>query len=616
MEEIGMNSMFRVMTGAGPKSARRMALFLLLSLALSLALTVQSEADAAVVRPPQGFQSDTAYANSFGSNQVTNVVATTQKTSCYTPQVAFFTDDVVDSRYQDGSMSPCAGAANTGEDLGPYATQNNPASTPMRVKDHSESDIQVDPTNSKHLIGSSKWFINGQAYNHLLGFYESFDGGNTWPVQGHVPGYEGWTDNTDPVGAFDSYGNYYSLVLPYQFAYKPDGSHDFSLGHDPNPAVPSEAIAIAVRPHGATAANQWITTRNGQPDYVQIYPNGQGNEPDKQWITIDTNPASPHFNTIYTMWTVFHLLTSDVYVSTATALPDGTHTNWTEPLQLATINGNPWDTYLLPHVTPDGAVYTTITNQSSSSGKNSAFAQIYLISSKDGGQTWGGLSPVVSGIVVPPATYTNTTFREGILNSFAAGKVKINGFYPLYATWEDAREGVTNVYLSASYDGGTTWTAAIKVNDNATPSDQLQPNLHVANNGTVAVAWYDRRLACPTQGSKEANGAGISNDPGTDVSAGTPYGRANYCINTSVQFYTPELAPKGDNIRTSAHTFDPQLSAPHTSCPTCRTTFLGDYYGVASTDKYLFTTSASTFNYAGDNPYFHQQQVVARIPIP
>ncbi len=58
----------------------------------------------------------------------------------------------------------------------------------------------------RHLIGQSKWFVSAEGYNHLLGFYESWDGGATWPVQGHVPGYEGWTDNTDPVGAFDPWG--------------------------------------------------------------------------------------------------------------------------------------------------------------------------------------------------------------------------------------------------------------------------------------------------------------------------------------------------------------------------------------------------------------------------
>src|SRR2546425_1234715 len=263
---------------------------------------------------PQRTQLDTAYAGSFTANQVTNVFATTQKTSCYTPEVPYDVSNGPNDGYS--GESPCNHAANTGENLGPYPTQTGsnpgyPATTPMLVKDYSESDIRVDPTNPNHLIGSSKWFVSTEGYNHLLGFYQSFDGGMTWSIQGHIPGYEGWTDNTDPVGAFDSYGNYYELILPYQFFYNSDGSHNFQTNpnKEPNPTVPAEAISIAVRPNGSTTASQWISVHtNAQgvtgPDFVAPYP-VKGQEPDKQWITIDTNSASPFYNTIYAMWVVF-----------------------------------------------------------------------------------------------------------------------------------------------------------------------------------------------------------------------------------------------------------------------------------------------------------------------
>src|SRR6059058_376984 len=166
---------------------------------------------------PQGMQTDDSFRNSFGVNHVTNVFATTQQVSCYTPEVPFAVSDGPVDWYS--GETPCNGAATTGEDLGPYATQQGsnasfPAIAPVLVNNHSESDIQVDPTNPNHLIGSTKWFASAEGYNHILGFYESFDGGKTWPVQGHIPGYEGWTDNTDPVGAFDGFGNFYEILLP------------------------------------------------------------------------------------------------------------------------------------------------------------------------------------------------------------------------------------------------------------------------------------------------------------------------------------------------------------------------------------------------------------------
>src|SRR5437667_9360534 len=241
-----------------------------------------SSLDPGVGNVPQGTQADATYAASVTA---TNVFATTQKTSCYRPEVQAPFNDGPDNG--DTGETPCPGA-NTGEDTGAsaqYPTQvgSNPGFAippPMLVKDHSESDIRVDPTNSNHLIGQSKWFVSAEGYNHLLGFYESFDGGASWPTQGHVPGYEGWTDNTDPVGAFDRFGNFYSLILPYQFSYNADDSHNFQVNknREPDPAVAAEVISAAVRPHGSVNATQWITTHNGKPDLVAPY-DAQGREP-------------------------------------------------------------------------------------------------------------------------------------------------------------------------------------------------------------------------------------------------------------------------------------------------------------------------------------------------
>ena len=562
-------------------------------------------------------QSDAAFAASYAAGGVTNVSATTQRVSCYAPELTYFDGLDPSQGYPDGGMTPCNGAATTGEDLGPYATQDvsNPA---MLVKDHAESDIRIDPTNPLHLIGQSKWVISAEGYNHLLGFYESFDGGWTWPVQGHVPGYEGWTDNTDPIGAFDPWGNFYSLVLPYQFYYDNHGFHKYANGgKQTNASVPPEAVAVAVHPAvtlpGKTAAASWITTHDGGPDYLMTAKNASTSDPDKQWLTIDTNPGSSHYGRVYAMWTVFILNPAVIYESHADANADGTHSDWSSPQVLPTVPGKRFDTYMLPHVAPDGSVWTTTTLNPMAQGL--LHNDINLIWSTDGGATWQGPLPVAGDVITPD--YQNTTFREGIIDTFAVGSTRTAaGFYPLYVAYEDGSSGLSNIYLIASWDGGHAWTAPLLVNDNLGAVDELQPNLAVAPNGAVTVAFYDRRLACPTAGSPEAAGSGIAFDPGTSASPGAPWGRANYCINTAIQFYRPDLTPVGQNVRLSAHTWDPQLSAPHQSCICSSGTFLGDYFGVDSAGGFTYTTSISTFDYAGENPFFHQQQVVARVVTP
>jgi BNR repeat-like domain len=366
-------------------------------------------------------------------------------------------------------------------------------------------DLRIDPANVKHLIGQSKWAVSAEGYNHLLGFYESFDGGKTWDVQGHVPGYEGWVDNTDPIGAFDPWGNFYSLVLPYQFYYDNSGGHKYDNGsNQTNPTVPAEAIALAVHPAATPAAN-WITTHNGQLDYLATASNAITSDPDKQWRTIDTNPGSPYHGRVYAMWTLFVRNPSVIFASHADARADGTHTDWSTPQVLPTTSGKRWDSHMLPHVAPDGTVWTTTTNNPQK--QDFSHANIYLIWSEDGGDSWQGPLPVASNISVP--TYKNTTFREGIVNTFAVGTIKVGNFYPLYVAYEDGSSGLSNVYLSASFDRGQSWTSPILVNDNVGQTEALQPNLDVAPNGVVAVAFYDRRLACPTQSDAEAPGSGI-----------------------------------------------------------------------------------------------------------
>ena len=553
--------------------------------------------------PPQGFQADADFAASYAAHSVTGVAATTQRVSCYTPEV-FYAGALSPSQgYPDGGATPCLGAATTGEVIGPFGTQDvsNP---PLRAKDFSESDLHVDPTNSRHVIGISKWFVNSEGYNHLAGFYESFDGGATWPQQGHIPGYEGWTDNSDPVGAFDPWGNFYAVVLPYMFRYLTTGEH-FFLAPDVNPGLPRSGLAVAVRPHGASTPASWIVTHNGAPDLVRRAPFNGGLVFDKQWIAIDRNPHSRHFGRVYVSWAIG---TGDaglrIYLSYADARRNGTHTNWSTPERVMQQRRGVGDNGSLPRVTPDGRVWLATSS-------TVTFGLPYTMSftsSTNGGVTWAQRRVIVRHNV---NGYKNTTFRAAFGEAFDVGTRKVGGAYPLYAVYENAvGNGPTKLFIRASFDRGKHWRVPLQVNDNQNDGEALQPNIAVAPNGRVAVAFYDRRLPCPARDTPEATIAGLIFDPRA------PFARSNYCVNTAIQFYSAALKPLGHNIRLSPHTWDPQLSSPHPDCICSNGTFLGDYFGVDSRGGFTYTSSVETYNAAGENPGFHQQQLVAKLRTP
>src|SRR5467141_4509195 len=69
-----------------------------LAIAVLLATSYGDSPRAASVGPgvsniPQGTQTDDSFRNSFATNHVTNVFATTQQVSCYTPEVPYTVND-------------------------------------------------------------------------------------------------------------------------------------------------------------------------------------------------------------------------------------------------------------------------------------------------------------------------------------------------------------------------------------------------------------------------------------------------------------------------------------------------------------------------------------------
>ena len=66
----------------------------------------------------------------------------------------------------------------------------------------------------------------------------------------------------------------------------------------------------------------------------------------------------------------------------------------------------------------------------------------------------------------------------------------------LYVTWADIRNGVNNsdVFFSRSVDGGTTWSAALKVNSDNSGNHNYRPAMAIdQTTGTIYIVYHDRR---------------------------------------------------------------------------------------------------------------------------
>ena len=460
-----------------------------------------------------------------------------------------------------------------------------------------ESWIAVDPSNAAHLVGMSKFFFDPLFYLFHLGSYASFDGGNTWSNE-VIPGFDcqaaptfSWVNTTDPILAFDPNGVVYSTMLPYSLKYNSVGSQVWGV-------VPNSAISVVKSTDGGIT---WKTGNQGQP--LAIYnSSGLGLTADKQWMTADANAKSPFAGNVYVGWTLFAGFSSELWFSRSTDHGE----NFSTPVQISFANNDgPFNTYIFLGTAPDGTLYISYNSFPSSLTPQS---NVWILKSTDGGKTFSGPTLAATFRFVTAVSLANTTFRDGISYNFNVNPA--NG-HLLAALEVDSGSGV-DVQLIESRDGGNTWSSPISVNDASTVkdgTDQFQPSVAAGPNGTVAVAFYDRRLACPT------NDANILSQD---------QGRTNFCINTSVQFFSDGsggLQPLGSNIRVSQATWDPQNPGTttgqlaHPGGPNSSTTFIGDYFGLALSNQNAYLLFVSNYN-LGKNPTNDEQQFLGIVPIP
>jgi hypothetical protein len=370
---------------------------------------------------------------------------------------------------------------------------------------------------------------------------------------------------------------------------------------------PNAAITIS---YSDDLGRTWVQGNGGQP--LEQSPNATslqlGHVEDKQWVAVNHIPGSRFQDHVYAMWSIFN--GSSAKIVAATSRDRGASFARAETISVpAEISSGP--TYVIPTVGADGVLYVSVTSFPTNGGPSS----IYTTRSRDDGVTFDPWVRVSGVGVFGGDSLPNTRFRDGIVESFAASPTHPGH---LYMTWEDWDGAQMDVKFAHSENGGKTWSAPATVNDNANPagSDQFQPQVAAGPGGAVAIAFYDRRAACP-------------NHP-----AITPAnrGRANVCIDTTLQAYRDSGSGPvaiGRNVRISKDTWDPEQPVQtvggvgQAACPThddpCTTTFIGDYFGLAISTRNVYTLMTSTRTPStvaadGGGPVYYQQQVLATVP--
>jgi hypothetical protein len=443
----------------------------------------------------------------------------------------------------------------------------------------SESWIAVKP-GTEDLVGTSKFFFEtfSTFYDFHLGSFTIRDG--TAVAVNQVQGYDcistgtqamppSWTNNTDPNADFDTKGRVYQVTLPF---------NAFWANLHPN-----SNIALS---YSDDLGRHWVTGNGGRP--LEHAPNWSslsfGFVEDKQWVAVNHIPGNRYQDHVYAAWAIYNGSTTKIRVAVSRDRGQifSDAATITKPNQTG-----PTNEYVYPAVDAAGNVYVAIASDSPSPDRKT----MYVARSSDDGVTWSKFMPVAEATLIDGCCLPNTTFRDGILEHFAASPD-----YPghLYLVWEDWDGSQFDVKFTQSTDFGRTWSAPIVVNDNADrrASDQFQPQVAAGPGGAVAVNFYDRRAACP-------------DDPAI---LPEHVGRRNFCIDVSLQAFKDTgsgAVPIGGNVRVSKFTWDPEqpgqtiggvdqmACAAHTD-PCMLRSFIGDYFGLAISQRNVYTLAVST----------------------
>ena len=433
-------------------------------------------------------------------------------------------------------------------------SRSGPAEGASRtITDFSEVMIAGSPTDPKHLMGSSKFFYTPESYRFFTGVFESFDAGRTWD-QRQPPGVETYSLVSDPVQAFDHQG----------------AAHFSAMTRGPT------GLDVSTKPVGEPWRAPTMVDRTTVTD--------------KQWIAADQDPLaiSPHAGNIYMSWT--DVSAGRIVISRST---DG-NTTWSAPLELGrgSVQGS------IPAVDPEGTVYVVWGKRLFGTGPH--IAELQFVASGDGGETFSSPEVLAEITSIPfflPNGLPERNFRSPTsLPAFAVSPLDGS----LHVAWADYRNGDSDVYVTHSSDGGASWSAAERVNDDPLRNgvDQIHPQIAVSPNGRVALMWMDRRLPCPDE-------TWIPDDH---------VGRENFCLDTFMSRSFDGGSTWEPNRRVGGQTWDWSLNLPIADRGgTPWTGFIGDYQGLHSTVAADYPLWAATSN-LGDNPDNSQEVFVAIVP--
>lgn len=348
---------------------------------------------------------------------------------------------------------------------------------------------------------STAWCGN----NVVIGFNDSGSYIETWPVPGIGLSFNGVARSTNKGGSFTDLGYLNPGPTVTDFL----SGDPVVVCSDPNTFyyaslfVRSATSDISVSKSidgGATFGNPVSAASKNRATHFL----------DKEWMAVD--PTNP--NRLFVTYTDFDssgvcgfdgggpILRTAIELVRST---DGGAT-WSPPVVISEVCGDAFVQGSQVAVGPAGEVYVVWEAFAVSGAR-----EIDGRKSTDNGFTFGSVVKVSDAICAGNCSVLQGNFRSAFeFPTLAVDRSggSMNGY--IYIAWHDGRNltvpdfwvgayGYTDILFSRSADGGATWSAPVRVNNNAEPlasglgTDQYQPGMAVDKKGKIGICFYDRR---------------------------------------------------------------------------------------------------------------------------
>jgi hypothetical protein len=423
-----------------------------------------------------------------------------------------------------------------GSTLGFTANGRVSANAGSLTRPQVEPSVTSQPANRNVMVSGYSDYV----LDVIPGVSRSTDGGKTWsaPTGGALlPNPPGliWGDRAavghiaggDPALAWGTGNTLYYSTLGFQ--------------NNSNPPAAGVCNVGGLYVYRSTdGGNTWTLPAAGA-----AVPNTQTVFRDKEYIAVDSNPASSHAGTVYMVWDDDQYLACPQNFGTnfqtrrimfSRSVDGGV--NWSTPASLASgcLVG------AVPAVGKDGSLYVSWFDCNSGDRE-------LVRKSIDGGVTFSPQVAAGSGLVRCPNPYPGANFRNSSASLPTLATDPTDATRVFVASASCTASAQADVFFSRSTDGGATWSPTpLRVNDDgvSNPRDQFFPWITVDDSGVVRAMWGDDRLDLVNAGGH------------------------NYDIFSAAS--TDHGASFGPNVRVTTQSSNPDVDGG---------TFIGDYNGMA-----------------------------------